>query len=409
MGNIVEIISYSLLFIILYFQVFFLMSFFDDKKRKNWYKTPENLDYFPSTSIIVPCFNEEKTVSGTLDSLLSLNYPKDKLNIVAVNDGSSDGTLKILKEYENKFGIKVIDKKNGGKHTALNLALGNIDTDLVGCLDADSYVHKDALSKMAPYFKNTEVMAVTPAVVVHKPTNLLQMIQKAEYNVGVFSRRILCNLNALHVTPGPFSIFRKAVFDKLGGYRHGHTTEDMELAMRMQKHHMKIENSPESLVYTVTPKTIKTLQKQRVRWQYGFLKNAMDYKSLFFKKEYGNFGIYVPFAYFVIFASLYFFFFMVYNTISHLYKKIVEISLVGLDFNLSFNWFFINTRVMLFIVTLLLITSIFILLASKKMASEQGFLSKDIILFLLFYSFISPFWFIKAIYNVATEKSVSWR
>ena len=407
MANIIEIISYILLFFILYFQVFFLLSFFNDKKRKNWYKTPENKDYFPTTSIIVPCFNEEKTVSSTIDSLLSLDYPKDKLKIIAVNDGSTDSTLSILNKYKEKFGIVVLDKENGGKHTALNLALENIDTELVGCLDADSFVDKMALSKLVPYFKKEDIMAVIPAVVVHKPSNLLQLIQKAEYNIAVLVRRILCNLNAIYVPPGPFSIFRKKVFDTIGGYKHGHTTEDMEIAMRMQKHHMKIENSPESLVYTVTPKTISALQKQRVRWQYGFFKNALDYKSLFFKKEYGNFGRYVPFAYMVVFVSLYFFFFMIYNFISAIYRKILELSLVG--FNLNFNWFFINTKVMIFLGLLLITTSIFILIASRKMVNEKRLLSKDIILFLFLYGFISPFWVMKAVYNVAMEKGVSWR
>ena len=95
-------------------------------------------------------------------------------------------------------------------------------------------------------------------------------------------------VNAIHVTPGPFSIFRKEVFDKIGKYKHAHTTEDIEIALRMQKHHMKIENAPDAYVYTNTPKTVKSLYKQRKRWIYGFIQNALDYRGLFFKKKYGT-------------------------------------------------------------------------------------------------------------------------
>jgi poly-beta-1,6-N-acetyl-D-glucosamine synthase len=398
------------LFVVLYFQVFLILTFMVDKKRKSKYKTPTNMGYFPSTTIIVPCFNEERTVASTLDSLLALEYPKEKLSIIAVDDGSSDGTWQILQRYRDSHGIKILKKENGGKHTALNLALQQTNSELVGCLDADSFVHPEALSKIAPYFKDQETMAVTPAIVVHNPSNILQHIQKAEYNIGLFVRRMLCNLNALHVTPGPFSIFRKAVFDKIGGYRHGHNTEDMELAMRMQKHHMKIENSIESLVYTVTPRTLRALYKQRVRWVYGFLKNTIDHKDVFFKKEFGNFGIVnLPFSFFSIFAGIYLFSFMIYQLGFRIYQKIEEVSVVGLDLTPNFNWFFFNTEMMLFLGTFLVAMTLLILVVGKKMAREKGLVSGDIILFLVFYTFISPFWFMRAVYNTAVSKSTSWR
>jgi len=83
---------------------------------------------------------------------------------------------------------------------------------------------------------------------------------------------MLTYLNALHVTPGPFTIFRKDVFEKIGKYKHAHLTEDLEMALRMQKNNLKIANSHRSFVFTVTPNTFKTLHKQRSRWAYGFLK-----------------------------------------------------------------------------------------------------------------------------------------
>src|SRR5690606_33425680 len=140
------------------------------------------------------------------------------------------------------------------KYTALNLGLQHVDTDLVGCLDADSFVHPEALNRIVPYFDKKDVMAVTPAIKIHEPRSLLQIVQKVEYSWGIFLRKMLSYLGAIYVTPGPFSIFRTAVFKKLGGYKHAHFTEDFEIALRMQSHSMKIANAHDAHVYTVAPR-----------------------------------------------------------------------------------------------------------------------------------------------------------
>ena len=70
---------------------------------------------------------------------------------------------------------------------------------------------------------------------------------------------MLSFVDAIHVTPGPFSIFRKSVFDQLGPYRHAHNTEDQEIALRMKQNHMKIEHAPDAFVYTIGPPTVKRI------------------------------------------------------------------------------------------------------------------------------------------------------
>ena len=105
----------------------------------------KNIREFPTVTIIVPCFNEERTVGDTIRSLLDLDYPKEKLSIIAVDDGSTDGTRRELASFESRHQISVLSKKNGGKHTALNLALEKVESELVGCLDADSFVDSDTI------------------------------------------------------------------------------------------------------------------------------------------------------------------------------------------------------------------------------------------------------------------------
>ncbi len=122
-------------------------------------------------------------------------------------------------------------------------------------------------------------MAVAPSVTVHNPGNFLQNAQEAEHYMGVYTKKMLGFLGAINVTPGPFTIFKKRVFDELGPYQHGHNTEDMEIAYRMQKNDYKIEHCNDAYVYTNMPSSVRKLYRQRQRWIYGFINNTWDYKN----------------------------------------------------------------------------------------------------------------------------------
>ena len=179
-------------------------------------------------------------------------------------------------------------------------------------------------------------MAVVPSVTVHHPKNFIQNAQKTEYHMGVYLKKMLDFLGAIHVTPGPLTIFRRRVFDTLGPYRHGHSTEDMEIAYRMQKNCLKIEHCNDAYVYTNTPSTIQKLYKQRLRWIYGFINNTLDYKGVLFRRKYGNFSVFtLPMSVISILSVGYLFGKIVYNFGHFLYSKIIEFEAVGFDFNVK--------------------------------------------------------------------------
>src|SRR3989338_9600069 len=141
MYSIRDFITLTTLFCSLYFEIFMLITYLES--RKTLYgriKAPTSPDaQFPGVTIIVPCYNEEKTAAKTIESLLHLDYPKDKLHIMAINDGSTDDTALALEKYRGHPQIEIIYKENGGKHTVLNMGIARATTDFVGCLDADSY------------------------------------------------------------------------------------------------------------------------------------------------------------------------------------------------------------------------------------------------------------------------------
>lgn len=408
-------ILYGLLFISVFFEVFLLITYLEVREELSFEKDhlSRNIERFPTVTIIVPCFNEEKTLDRTISSLLNLDYPQNRFSIIAVDDGSTDGTSRELAKFENHPQISILSKKNGGKHTALNLALERVKSELVGCLDADSFVRSDALKKIVPFFDDPGIMAVTPSIKVHDPSSVLQHVQKIEYSWGIFLRRMLSSLGALYVTPGPFSIFRFQVFRELGGYRHGHHTEDLEMAMRMQKHRYKIVNSHGAHVYTVTPARFSALYKQRVRWTYGFLNNAMDYREMFFNKKFGHIGIFIlPIATFSIFATLYLAGSALWHNLSRAFDTLTRFRAVGLNWDSatpSFNWFFINTGVTSILALGAMMLVFIILYLAIKMADGRVKINKGIFYYLMLYVFIVPLWLAKAVFSTIFRRQISWK
>ncbi len=410
MDSIFASINYILIFGSLYFEVFLLMSFFEGSDEK----TPTS-DFLPMVDIIVPIYNEEKTVSKTLNSLLALNYPKERYGIIVVNDGSTDHSLEVVAKYSERYlaekNITVFSKPNGGKHTALNLGIQNSKAEFVGCLDADSFVDSNALKMITQRFSDSEIMAVTPSVHIASTDTFMRKTQKAEYQFGNFSRKVLEKIGAIHIAPGPFSFYRKSVFEKIGMYRKAHNTEDMEMAMRIQKHHMKIANEPKAIVYTTGPASVRKLYKQRVRWVGGFMSNLIDYREMVFNKNYGDLGMLIlPFAFLGIMVEMFLFAKMLFSIGSNAWLTYQKIYFGGFFIRgFSFDWFYINTSAATILGIALTLTTIFTVWLGNKISTGKWKISYEVLYFLTVYIFISPFWISKAIYNTITSTDSAWR
>jgi len=413
MDSAYTVIFYVFSFISVYVQIFFLMTYLE--KRKKIIKHPEiiKLKYYPTITIAVPVYNEEKTISKTVKSLLSLDYPIDKIKIFIVDDGSKDNTLNVVSEFKNIPNVVILQKINGGKHTAVNLALEKTDSEFFGCLDSDSIVHPQALKRIMSYFENDEkTMAVAPSIIVYNPENVLQYAQSVEYDMSIYTKKMLGFMGGIHVAPGPFSIFRKKVFDELGPYKKAHNTEDQEIALRMQEYGYKIDHCPDAYVYTNSPDSIIKLYRQRLRWIYGFIKNLIDYRRLLFRKEYGTVALFtLPSGIISIFGVIFLFVNIVGNIIKFVYNKVIQIQTVGFsnifNFDYKFDWFFLNTKAALFFSIILYILVIVSVVIGKKLAGKSRF-SFSVFYFIIIYSVIAPFWMLRAIYNAVISKESNW-
>ena len=413
MPDLSQLILYAFFFISLYLEVFFLVAFFETQKTASVASKSSRREKFPSVTIIVPCYNEQDTVSGTIASLLKLDYPKKLLDIIVVDDGSTDDTYRIANQFAKHKNVQVFRKENGGKHTALNFGIAKSRTEIVGCLDADSFVNKDALIHIVRAFARPDVVAATPAIKIFRPRGILQHLQKAEYEVSVFLRRVFGGLNALYVTPGPFSLFRKEIFSILGPFRKAHATEDMEYAMRVQANHYKIANVHDARVYTVAPKTISGLYRQRRRWVTGFLKNVWDYRFLLFAKKYGSLGsIILPAAIISIFSALYLALYAVLTLSSALLEKFFLWQ--AIDYNINWHigdlgWFYINTHTFTFLALAILALWTTAIMIGKRLSGEPVRFSFDIVYYLALYGLIAPFWLAASVYNALRGIERPWK
>ncbi|WP_441877235.1 glycosyltransferase family 2 protein [Paenibacillus sp. 2TAB26] len=299
-------------------------------------------------SIIVPAYNEEKTIVDNIKSLLALNY--FEYEIIIVNDGSTDFTKeKIINEFNltkvnqpimqslptnevagiyrsNQYERLIfVDKINGGKADALNAGINVSVYPIFACIDADSILENDALIKLTMLFvENPETIAVGGIVRIAngsiiKDGKLMEMnIPKsnmAKFQIIEYFRAFLTGrtsfskLNSILIISGAFGAFNKRVVIECGGYKVNTIGEDMDIivrlhkAMKDQKRKYKIQFLADPICWTQAPETMKDLRSQRRRWQIGLFDTLISYRRMLFNPKYGKIGM-VTLPYYWIFELI---------------------------------------------------------------------------------------------------------
>ncbi len=384
----------------LYFTIYFFLLLIDEKevKRENKVVTEKGeydlKDSFPDFSIIIPAYNEEETIKPTVESVFKLDYPKDKLNVICVNDGSTDNTLKVLNELKEKYPITIHDQENQGKYMAMNNGLEYVDSPFFACLDADSFVKEDTLKKILFDFDSERVACSLPAMKVDNPKNTLEIMQWIEYLVNIFYKKLLEKVNCIHVAPGPFSVYRTDVVKKAGGFREAHLTEDLEMAFRLQDHNYELRQSTEAEVLTKAPSTIKAFYKQRVRWYFGTIMNVIDYRHFFFNPKYGDFGFFFfPMVALTGILTLLGAILLIYTTTERFSRHIKDLFLTRFDVFTLFEWNFnfslldLNYRILFSTLALLFFAIILIYHTMKNLRENPiKYKHKSIFVFFIYFA-----------------------
>jgi len=286
--EIITALIYVSAFILLYLTITFIV-LFALKHRGVHFKPKELADSeLPTLSVVIPVYNEGESLRLGLDSILKSDYPKEKLEIIIVDDCSKDNSYEIAKEYE-KYGFKAVKKeKNTGASDSKNVGIGMAKGELVATLDSDSVVESDSFRKLACYFADKGVGGVAAAIRVRNPKNILEKVQAFEYDSILFLRRLMMTVDSIYVTPGGLSMFRKSAMKEIGGFDPQSLTEDQEVALKLQKKGYKLMCALDAFVYTAAMPRLDLLVKQRIRWVRGGIWNRIKHKDLF-SLDYGDF------------------------------------------------------------------------------------------------------------------------
>ncbi|MBU0530724.1 MAG: glycosyltransferase [Candidatus Aenigmatarchaeota archaeon] len=408
----VAVINYVAWFIFIFISMVWILTLLQN--RENVEISSKRRRKLPSVSVLIPAYNEERNIKNTIKSIFSIDYPKHLLEIIVVNDGSTDKTKKIITQMKKQYKLKIINNHtNMGKAHSLNRALKVARGELVACMDADSIVESAIIRKMIPYLDDPKVASVTPSLKVWKTRNFLERMQHAEYILNVFLRKMLSFIDAIHVTPGVFSIYRKNVLLDIGGFDEGNLTEDMEIALKIHDAGYMIENNMHANSYTLCPRNWKDLSKQRIRWYRGALNNYSKYRHMLFNKRYGNLGMFfLPANVLAVGAIIIVFFTMALNYMGAAATSLWRGHLVGWDIMLLLGIFDIEAfTATLFSTPFLLgilglIVGAYVLYTSFSLA-EGGVKSHKptYILYLLIFPLVMMvFWILAFIHEVAGIK-----
>ena len=258
------------------------------KEKRGVFK---NLNYKPKVSIIVPAFNEEINATRTVDYLLKSEYPN--FEIIFVDDGSHDNTFNIVKTaFENNPKVIILTKSNGGKAAALNFGIEYATGEILVCIDADTILPADAISKMIPFFEDTKVGSVAGNVRVGNTLNLLTNWQSIEYTTSQnFDRRAYDAVNAILVVPGAIGAFRKSAMQEIEGFTTDTLAEDCDLTLRMLRAGYVIRTCNDALALTEAPETLNMFMKQRARWTFGMMQSFWKHRDLLFSLKKPNIGL----------------------------------------------------------------------------------------------------------------------
>ncbi|HJQ08642.1 MAG TPA: glycosyltransferase [Candidatus Saccharimonadales bacterium] len=247
--------------------------------------------YRPIVSVLVPAWNEEVGIIRTIESLLCNTY--DKLEIIVVNDGSTDSSHEIIKRFlttgkrmrrgKSAKIVRYFYKENEGKGVALNHGIQRARGEIIVTMDADSIFDPQAIERLVKYFRDPKIAAAVGQVRVAKNHTLVGHIQQLEYLFGFYFKRTHSVLNAEYIFGGACAAFRRSqIFDELGLFDTSNKTEDIEMSLRARYAGLSAVYAEDVVCYTEGASTIAGLVNQRLRWKKGRIDTFGKYRMMFF-------------------------------------------------------------------------------------------------------------------------------
>lgn len=285
--------------IILFFSGILLSRYTVSMTLAPWYPASlslavkERVGYRPFVSVLIPAWNEEVGLLSTIKSLLESTYRH--MEIVVVNDGSTDGSDRQMRSFLEKYGRELADghhiplvyhyQQNAGKGAALNSAISLSRGDILLSIDADCLVAPGAIEAFVRAFRDARVQAAVGNVRIGNTRTTIGLVQALEFTCGFFLKRADSLTNTIYIIGGAAGAFRRAALLQVGGYSTTNVTEDIHLSMKLQDAGHKIVYVPDAVVYTEGASTLKGLMKQRLRWKRGRFQTFWELRHLFLSTQ----------------------------------------------------------------------------------------------------------------------------
>ncbi|MFF4275787.1 bifunctional polysaccharide deacetylase/glycosyltransferase family 2 protein [Streptomyces sp. NPDC001536] len=243
-------------------------------------------------SVIVPAYNEKECIANTLKSLARSTHP---IEIIVVDDGSTDGTSEISRQAAHELGmtnVRVIRQENAGKPAALNNGVRNASHDIVVMMDGDTVFEPDAVHQLVQPFADPEVGAVAGNAKVGNRDTIIGAWQHIEYVMGFnLDRRMYDLLRCMPTIPGAIGAFRREAVLEVGGMSEDTLAEDTDITIAMHRAGRRVVYQEHAKAWTEAPGSLKQLWSQRYRWSYGTMQALWKHrKSLTDKGPSGRFG-----------------------------------------------------------------------------------------------------------------------
>ncbi|MGW7043700.1 bifunctional polysaccharide deacetylase/glycosyltransferase family 2 protein [Streptomyces avermitilis] len=239
-------------------------------------------------SVIVPAYNEKECIENTINSLVQSTHP---IEIIVVDDGSTDGTADIV-EAMRIPNVRVLRQENAGKPAALNNGVRNASYDIVVMMDGDTVFEADTVRRLVQPFADDEVGAVAGNAKVGNRDTVIGAWQHIEYVMGFnLDRRMYDLLRCMPTIPGAIGAFRREAVLEVGGMSEDTLAEDTDITIAMHRGGWRVVYEEHARAWTEAPGSLKQLWSQRYRWSYGTMQALWKHrKSLTDRGPSGRFG-----------------------------------------------------------------------------------------------------------------------
>ncbi len=226
-------------------------------------------------TVVVPAYNERETIESTVRSLVASTHP---IEIVVVDDGSTDGTADIVENLA-LANVRVIRQANAGKAAALNAGIGTARHDIVVLIDGDTVFEPDTVAALVAPFVDPAVGAVAGNARVANRKGVLSRLQNIEYVVGFnIDRRVQDMWGVVTTVPGAVGAYRTRALRAVGGISADTLAEDTDLAITLGRAGWRVVYEPTARAWTEAPATLGQLWRQRYRWSYGIMQSLWKHR-----------------------------------------------------------------------------------------------------------------------------------